>query len=419
MRVLIQVLSHQTPLDQALQTLEHEFSDLNSKDAQQRRAALLDLTAGTLRWKGRLEQALDSLALKKRPSGRLRKILLLSAYQLMAQEKVIPARVVSETVSWIRAREGERPAAFANAVLRKLTETLPQWKALNFPEGHEDAQASWASLPLWFWKKLVQQQGVTWAKSFSQASLERPRLWLRQLGDLKEGFKSPALSESTEVSGASELLDTKELGRMLASDTPCFIVQDLSSQFLISEVHGLIQPELRQQNSHRIRALDLCAAPGGKSLALAGLGLQVTATDFKASRLQLLRASIERCKMPIEVVEYGEVESLPLYDLVWVDAPCSGSGIIRRHPEIRWIRTEAELGELRQIQKKLIDAAWRKVRPGGFLAYSVCSVFREEGEQHFEDEAWEGLKTKSWWLAPHLAPLFADGFWAVLVKKPQ
>ena len=166
----------------------------------------------------------------------------------------------------------------------------------------------------------------------------------------------------------------------------------------------------------RPRGLDLCAAPGGKALGLAWNGFEVIATDVDESRLKLIRENIQRLKSDIRVVTRNEVAKLEPQDLVWVDAPCTGSGIIRRHPDVRWLRREKDIASLVEQQLKLVREAWELVRPGGVLAYSVCSVFKEEGAQVIE-KAWvKDRIRKPWSLAPHEAP-GGDGFWAAVAEK--
>src|SRR5262249_11371025 len=133
-----------------------------------------------------------------------------------------------------------------------------------------------------------------------------------------------------------------------------------------------------------LKALDLCAAPGGKTVGLTWNGFQVTATDRPekgGARFALLEQTVQRVAPSAKVIQRAEVVNLESQDLVWVDSPCTGSGILRRHPDVRWLRQERELVALQDVQKKLLKEAWDKVRPGGFLAYSVCSILKEEGSE--------------------------------------
>ena len=418
-RVLTRVLSDRQSLEDALAVATQDCSPEEA-------GWLQEICSGTLRWRGRLDFVLDSIALKKKPTGWLRKILLLACYQLIVQDRVHPGAVVSETVSEIKLIEGEAPARFANACLRKVADHASQWRTLAFPVGKNApsattptayaAQAAWASLPLWLWKKLVKQQGQEWAVAFAQASLQRPTLWVRTksstsdlAGESDLGFARGPVPGAWQVTGRT------------ATQVPGFsageiLVQDISSQTLISEVCADLVWHFTNNCSGS--ALDLCAAPGGKAVGLAWNGFDVTATDHSALRAQLLRQNVARLAPGIRVLPWEKIPQEEEKDLVWLDAPCSGIGIIRRHPDIRWLRDEKQLTALTQTQTDLIQLAWSKVRPGGFLVYSVCSVLAEEGPQILEKVQLERFLIRQWLLGPQIEP-FGDGFWAALLHKPS
>jgi 16S rRNA (cytosine967-C5)-methyltransferase len=162
--------------------------------------------------------------------------------------------------------------------------------------------------------------------------------------------------------------------------------------------------------------LDLCAAPGGKAIGMSWSGLEVSATDRDEPRLALLRQSVERVAPEVKIIPRAGVASLAEQDLVWVDAPCTGTGILRRHPDVRWLRREKDIASLNALQAGLIREAWGKVKPGGYLAYSVCSVLKEEGPGMIEKARLPGALVKTWFLLPQLAPS-GDGFWAALIRK--
>lgn len=405
-RVLTRVLSDHEPLDEALAaiTAEHQPAD---------RAWLQEVCSGTLRWKGRLDLAIDSVALKKKPSGWLRKMLLIGAYQLIGQERTSPAAAVSETVDAIRKKEGEAPAKFANALLRKISEHAKSWRELELAAGAPLAEAAaWASLPDWLWKALVEDHGLEWATRYARAGLERPELWVRAR-DAKAGS---ALGESAQpgpVPGSFRLREGGRVSEREGFQEGGFFVQDISSQAL---VHGITEAARERLGAGPLRALDLCAAPGGKSVGLLWSGWEVSAADRDERRLALLRSTVERVGQGIRILKKEQLPALEAQDLVWVDAPCSGTGILRRHPDVRWLRREKELAGLHEVQQQLIREAWEKVRPGGLLAYSVCSVLKDEGPRAIEAAKLSGQSLKTWFLVPQEEPC-GDGFWGVLIQK--
>ncbi|KAK0331009.1 hypothetical protein LTR94_030605, partial [Friedmanniomyces endolithicus] len=129
-------------------------------------------------------------------------------------------------------------------------------------------------------------------------------------------------------------------------------------------------------------ALDLCAAPGGKTLQLAAAGAEVVALDRSETRLKRLRQNFERMKLKAEVVAVPaeDWEDDRTFDAVLLDAPCTATGTYRRNPEVLRATRPADVAKLADVQHRLLDAAAEKVKPGGRLVYCVCSLEREEGE---------------------------------------
>jgi 16S rRNA (cytosine967-C5)-methyltransferase len=388
-KILTRVLSEKTPLDAALDELA----------PAEHRAWLQELCTGTLRWKGRLDSIIDSNSLKKKPTGNLRKVLLLASYQLIVQDRTHAALIVSETVDEIKKLEGDAPAKFANAVLRKIADHAGEWR--NLP----CENAAWASLPEWIWNKCVHQRGIEWTEKFAQACLERPQHWVRA----KRDDWHPEWAKKGEIPFSFEVVQSGAIPDKEGFAEGEFYVQDISSQFLIREVARLVQAAIKNPS-----AVDLCAAPGGKTVGLAWSGFRVTASDSNEKRIALLEENLKRLQLPVPVKPFAELEAS---DLVWVDAPCSATGIIRRHPDVRWLRQESDLTALTRLQKDLLKKGMDLTRAGGFLAYSVCSVLKEEGERLIKsipDAEFE--KIAEWNLAPHIPPL-GDGFYAALIRK--
>ncbi len=140
---------------------------------------------------------------------------------------------------------------------------------------------------------------------------------------------------------------------------------------------------LRPQPGERIA--DFCAAPGGKTAQLAAAGADVMAVDRSAKRLERLRDNLRRLGLAAEtrVADAATLDE-PAFDAVLLDAPCSATGTIRRHPDAPWIKGPADLAKLADLQRRLLDAAARLLRPGGRLVYCTCSLEPEEGERQAE-----------------------------------
>lgn len=372
-------------------------------------AWLREVTLGTLRWKGRAEHILARYATAAAPKGRTLAALALAVYQVLETDAP-PEAVTSETVEWFKNKEGEPTAKFANAVLRRFVADAPKWKdGALAPAPHEPGADVWSGLPPWIWAKLERAHGRKWAMAFAAASLERPRFWARarRPGWTASWGRSGPVPGSwvTEKPGAVETLPGFAEGE--------FLVQDVSNQILIHEVCGLAKP------AAGATALDVCAAPGGKSVGLAWNGYAVTALEKNERRRRRLQENVSR--LAPERASVSDLEPFEkgtgTYDLVWLDPPCTGTGVLRRNPEIRWIRTEDDLKSLREIQRELIPKAWERVKPGGHLVYSVCSVLPEEGEEAWDWASLPGAReVRRWLLAPHEAP-YGDGFFAVMLVR--
>ncbi len=438
LRVITEVLSRKLLLDEVLEQA--------MKTAPPESVGWLqDVCAGTLRWKGRLDWILDETALKKKPSGRLRKSLLLASYQLLLQSRVHPGLVVSEAVAEIKAREGQGPGQFANAYLRKVVQHAKFWQQQPFPEQAPLLQqAAWASLPVWMWQKFVAQQGQAWAQAYALASLERPVVWmrLRNGGELTEQLSKdaggvqahlPATAEPGPIPGSWSVQAGGRVADWPGLAEGTWIIQDISSQRLLVEVKQFF--ERREQGERASgggdvgrQILDLCAAPGGKSVGLAWSGWDVVATDISESRSQLLRETLLRVAVGgrggavgvgagrVQQLSWQEAAQLPLQEVIWLDAPCSGSGILRRHPEVRWLRQETDLLSLVETQTQLFQEAWSRLKPQGFLIYSVCSVLKEEGPELLSRLGLTSQVRASWFFVPQEPP-YGDGFWAAIVQK--
>jgi 16S rRNA (cytosine967-C5)-methyltransferase len=392
LRVLGRVLSERVPLAVSLNDLLEGQSGW-----------VHEVVAGTLRWRGRLDWIIDQFALKKRPTGAIRKCLEMAIYQLLNQPQVEPAWIVSETVDLVRAREGQAASQFVNALLRKVSADLSSWRDLRFPENDLAAQARWASLPDWMWKRIVWDLGQERARDFALRSLERPVTWVRARSAVERAEPGP-LPESWRLLEWWPVQESQEYqaGRLF--------VQDLSSQQLIHDFCAVV--------GQKGRLLDLCAAPGGKSAGLAWMGWQVTATDRVEGdaryRLLLETASRIESEHPLVVLPRKQAIEAGPYDAVWVDAPCTGSGVVRRHPEIRWLKDEKDLFSLQKLQRELVSEALTCVRPGGWFMYTVCSVLRDELLAAQEGARVAGLELIREWV------LFGDGdgFSGLLFRKP-
>lgn len=331
-----------------------------SKLSGQDRGLAAALVYGVLTW----ERALDALLKRVLKRGteideETREVLRIGALQLRFLDKIPVHAAVKETVDL--ARSVGVSAGLTNAVLRQIHQAgeLAWWGAVP-----ERKPARWLgerwSLPNWLANRLVQQYGLERATSIARACTTAPPIWLRT----REGATERVAS-----------LDADVRARLLSGDA---YVQDLGAQRVV-ELCGVSSGE---------RVLDACAGLGGKTLHLAENAAHVTAVDPFEGKLAKLRDAAALLGLGGRVTTVASELSRDLFDApfdgVLVDAPCTGLGVIRRHPETRWRRTEPDINRLADVQRAILDEAVELVRPGGWLVYSVCTWTREETTKQVE-----------------------------------
>ena len=343
---------------------------------------LHELVYGVTRLRGRLDHLLDlhvrgGLA---RPSSPLRDVLRSGAYQLLYMRSVPAYAAVSQSVEQARSVAGERSGALANAVLRRVAETgeAPE----RFPDPAHDPigyLSSWGSHPRW----LVERWLARWPYLDVQALVEidnRPPplvivpLELTPAEAVQELARSGI--EAREVGRGSAAVEiTGDATPTSVLSTVCAAVQDAGAAL----VGAYADPPTGA------RAADLCAAPGGKTLALTRKASYVLAADRSPARLRLLRENLERTKRRAGLV-IARAEDPPLrsIDFVLLDVPCTGTGTLRRHPDARWRLAPEDVGKLAELQGRMLDAAAPLVPVGGVLVYSTCTLEPEENEEQVE-----------------------------------
>ncbi len=365
--------------------VEHARADLDTRD----RAFLLELVAGTLRWQAELDACLQSVS--RQPIGALdegvRATLRAAAYQLRHLDRVPVHAVVHESVEVVRAVGAPRAAGFVNAVLRSLVRRpnvrLPPRPA---PTSDRNDLLKYLSVtlshPEWLADRWLARYGFEAAERWCQFNNEPPQLIVRA-ADRRTG---PALIESLRAAGVEAApaahvegaarLPAGALGRLGDEWRDALVVQEEASQ--------LVAHAARARPGDRV--LDVCAAPGGKTAILAaemdGRGLLV-ASDQRRPRVALLTATLRRLGVRAAVLAVDATAPLPfgpVFDAVLLDAPCSGLGVLRRDPDLKWSRRLEDLAGFAAAQTKMLDAAARVVRPGGRLTYATCSSEPEENE---------------------------------------
>jgi 16S rRNA (cytosine967-C5)-methyltransferase len=350
------------------------------------RALATDLVIGTLRWRAAIDYQLAHFAGRRltQLDDAVLTALRLGAYQLLHLERVPASAVVNDSVSLVKRARLKSAAPFVNAVLRRLARERGN---LSWPSRDVIAEhlAVVHSHPQWLVERWIERHGVDAAEAWLRFNNEEPALGLavNRLRTDRDALAAELVTEgvtTTSMTVAPNGLNVVE-GRALASDAfrrGACVVQDQSSQ-LIAELVGACEGE---------RVFDACAAPGGKTVALAaqvGLGGLVVAADVRPRRMRTLAATMMRCGVDnARLVQMSPTELFPFrdgcFDRVLVDAPCSGLGTLRRDPDIKWKRSAEDLTRFAVMQIDLLTRASRVVRRGGRLVYSTCSSEPEENE---------------------------------------
>ncbi len=334
---------------------------------------------GVLRELSLLQALLNRLLDKPLPpNDEIHALLLVGLYQLRTMKTPAHA-AIHETVEAVQALKRPQAHGLVNAVLRRYTReaaaleaALPSEPAIHY------------SHPGWLVKQLQQDWPQQWQQVLDANNQQGPltlrvnrrRLsreeYLKRLGEM-----NIAASAVPHVADAVQLQDARAVEKIPGFTSGQVSVQDASAQ-LAAELLDL-KPGLR--------VLDACAAPGGKTAhALEHADIAMFALDSDPYRLIRIDENLRRLKLEAKVTagDAGEPDRWwdgALFDRILLDAPCSGSGVIRRHPDIKWLRRDSDIVTLQQLQLKLLKAAWTMLKPGGRLVYATCSTLRAEGDE--------------------------------------
>ena len=357
------VLRDRIPLDRALAD-SSDFPALDERD----RALVRHLTATVLRRLGQIDALLTAFMRRALPR---RAASVQNALRLGAADIVFlrtPAHAaVNEAVSLLTAPTARRYRGLANAVLRRLVRDGGRLKA--------SQDAARLNTPDWLWRSWEAAYGEATARAIAEAHLAEPPL----------DITVSATAEDWARWLHARVLPTGSLRRAPAplESLPGFRsggwwVQDAASalpaRILLAGLEGNVEDR---------RIADLCAAPGGKTAQLAAAGARVTALDISPRRLELVAGNLDRLGFAAELVAADLRAWTPPapFDAVLLDAPCTGTGTIRRRPDIARNKGPADVARMADLQRALLDAAAKAVRPGGRLVYAVCSLQPEEGPE--------------------------------------
>lgn len=416
LQVLMTMLENKTPLTYLLQN-KADISPLTRA-----------ICFGVCRHYIRLQVLADSLVAKRPTDQGIWLALLIGLYQLQFLDKPEYA-TVKETVDLVDKLKKSWAKGLINAVLRRFCRervVIMQQMALkpDFIFGH----------PSWFIKKIKKDWPLHW-KAILTGNDQHPPMSLR-INQQQLTREAWLLSlEGTEINAKPMLYST--VGVVL--DNPCD-VRDLPG---FSEGHVSVQDEAAQLAvsllalEPGLRVLDACAAPGGKTCHIVEAEpnlLACVAIDIDEHRLQRVRDNLARLHLDAMVTQGDALNPAEWwdgegFDRILLDAPCSATGVIRRHPDIKLLRTAADIEAITQVQGSILQSLWPLLKPGGLMVYATCSVLKQENQQQIEaflgrqpdsqlidgDYPWGHNTGFGWQIIPGDAN--SDGFFYSVLKK--
>jgi 16S rRNA (cytosine967-C5)-methyltransferase len=360
------VLRRRRPLDEALAG-GGALEQLEPRD----RGFARQLVATTLRRLGSIDAILDACLAKPLPTRAVavRNLLRLGVCQLLFLR--VPAHAaIDTTVEQVAALGGEAGyKGLVNAVLRRIDRERDAMLAVH--------AGPTANTPAWLWQSWEGAYGAATAAAIAAIHLQEPPLDLSLSAAADSGVdwcaRLDAARLETGTLRRSPDAEETRIERLPGYEEGAWWVQDAAAALparLLGDVAGR-------------RVIDLCAAPGGKTAQLASMGGAVTAVERSPARLKRLGENLARLRLAAELAEADATQWRPPApaDAVLLDAPCSATGTIRRHPDIPWLKTPDDLAKLTALQDRLLDSAVAMTGAGGVLVYAVCSLQPEEGPQ--------------------------------------
>lgn len=380
-KILTRIEQSDAYLDKLLD-YELRTADLNEPD----RRLLTELTTGVLRWQAKLDWVLTGFYHGEftKCIPLVKNALRVALYQILFLTRVPFAAAVHEAVEYVKRLKGERSANLVNAVLRSIIRKI---NAITYPDPNGDPVhylSVTLSHPQWMVRRWIARLGVEETQRMLEANNQRPPVSLRvnplrttpaellarlQAQGMKIG-RSDVLGDFLRATSLSGIGSNPEFREGL------FSIQDEGAA--LAARLTAVEPGMR--------VIDLCAAPGGKSTAMAemmrGEGTIVAVDKYEAKLRMLAEASRRLGFESIIEPTQGDARTLAVEpaDVVLVDAPCSGLGVLSKKPDIKWKRRPEEIEQLAALQQEILDGAAALVRPGGHLVYSTCTIEANENE---------------------------------------
>jgi 16S rRNA (cytosine967-C5)-methyltransferase len=367
-------------------SLSDELPKQQDKLIGKDKGLLQEICYGVLRYLPELENDVRHLV-QKPIKGKQRVfhfLLLVGVYQIRYM-RIPDHAAVSETVAATKPLKNSHMKALVNAVLRGFLRTLEAESKNKNNSAKELPDPIKYNHPGWFIKKLQHGYPEHW-QAILDANQQRPPMWLRvnQQHHTSEQYQALLLEAEIEIanvepkSQAIELAKPLDVAKLPGFDDGWVSIQDAAAQqaarILDCQPNDIV--------------LDCCAAPGGKTCHIIEQTPDIasmTAIDIEESRLTRVHENLDRLNLSAKVITADaatqEWWSGEQFDRILLDAPCSGTGVIRRHPDIKWLRKADDIDKLVILQQQILDNIWSILKPGGTLLYATCSILPEENSK--------------------------------------
>jgi 16S rRNA (cytosine967-C5)-methyltransferase len=368
------------------------YESLSPKD----HALTTELVMGVLRWRSRLDDGIA--AASTHPLSRIDIEVLvalrLAIYQLRWLDRIPQHAALNESIELVKRARKRSAAPFVNAVLRKISAQPNHRPILAADDASPETLARALAHPPWLVERWEKEYGHSAARTICEynQSVPKPAIRLRASAAEDDFIRDELTQDAIVLHPGSILTSARrvqsgDITKTRAFRTGQVVIQDEASQLVAT----LVGPSSHNERSKEgIKILDCCAAPGGKTLAIAdrNLAASITAVELHPHRADLLRRLLQVAHSARIQVVVGDARRFPtsaFFDHVLADVPCSGTGTLARHPEIKWHLNPDDLAELHTRQRAILHSALEHVAGGGRLIYSTCSLEREENEDVIEE----------------------------------
>ena len=347
----------------------------------QQRGAAADLSYGTLRFYGEVNAYLVKLLEKPLSNAHITALLLVAIYQLI-HDKAGDFTVVNQAVKAAGDAKPRWAKGLVNGILRNFLRQKDQLAiALK-----QDEVAIY-SYPQWWITKLKTQYPNDWAHILGTGNTHPPM-------SLRVNAKKTSAKEYVQFL-SRQTIEAEQVGEyavILQQPIPVEKIPGFADGVVSVQDYGAQMAAVLLDLAHDMQVLDACCAPGGKTghiLELAGVhlrGVQLTALDNDATRLSRVESNLQRLALTAKLItaDAATFASPQLFDRILADVPCTASGIVRRHVDIKWLRRESDIASFCKQQAAILANLWQLLAKGGKLLYVTCSIFNEENQQQID-----------------------------------